>query len=229
MEVSVGDLLIDLVKTGAVIVVFAYVVTRARFFTDILDKQFNFKNRIILILLFGVLSIFGTYGGITLPSGAIANIRDLGPMVAGLIGGPIIGVGAGLIGGIHRYFLGGFVCLPCALASVIAGLAGGVIYKLRKGAFPAVWQAALFAVLMESFHMGLVLLIARPYSQALAVVKEIFLPMTAANAIGVAIFIFIVRNLTMERKTAAEKEKYRCELERREYEAETAHARPMEL
>jgi sigma-B regulation protein RsbU (phosphoserine phosphatase) len=70
--------------------------------------------------------------------------------------------------------------------------------------------------------MGLVLLIARPYSEALALVKEIILPMTAANAIGVAIFIFIVRNLTTERKTAAEKEKYRRELERREYEAETA-------
>jgi sigma-B regulation protein RsbU (phosphoserine phosphatase) len=222
MEVSVADILIDLIGTACVIIVFAYVVTRTRFFTGILDKQFSFKNQIILILLFGALSIFGTYGGIKLPSGAIANIRDLSPMVAGLIGGPVIGLGAGLIGGIHRYFLGGLTCLPCALATVIAGLMGGVIYKLRKGEFPPVWQVTLFAAAMEGFHMGLTLLIARPYAEALAVVKQVSLPMIAANAVGAAIFALIIRNLIIERRTAAEKDRYRRELERRDYEMETA-------
>jgi sigma-B regulation protein RsbU (phosphoserine phosphatase) len=222
MEVSVADILISLIETACVIIVFAYVVTRTRFFTDILDKQFSFKNQIILILLFGALSIFGTYGGIKLPSGAIANIRDLGPMVAGLVGGPVVGLGAGLIGGIHRYFLGGLTYIPCALATVIAGLMGGVIYKLRKGEFPPVWQATLFAAAMEGFHMGLTLLIARPYAEALAVTKQVSLPMIAANAVGVAIFALIIRNLIIERRTAAEKDRYRRELERREYEMETA-------
>lgn len=222
MDVSVADILIDLVKTACVVIVFAYVVTRTRFFTEILDKHFSFKNQIILVLLFGALSIFGTYGGIRLPSGAIGNIRDLGPMVAGLVGGPLIGLGAGLIGGVHRYFLGGFVCIPCSLSTVIAGLLGGLIYKLRKGEFVTVWQATLFAAVMECLHLGLVLLIARPYSEALAVVKELILPMTIANAAGVAIFALMTRNLIIERRTAAEKENYRRELERTEYEMETA-------
>ncbi|MHA2428564.1 MAG: LytS/YhcK type 5TM receptor domain-containing protein, partial [Candidatus Hermodarchaeia archaeon] len=107
MSTSVINLLVDLAKTASVVVVFAYIVSRSRFFIGILDKQFTFKNQLVLILLFGALSIFGTYGGIRLPSEAIVNIRDLGPMVAGLAGGPITGLGAGLIGGIHRYFLGG--------------------------------------------------------------------------------------------------------------------------
>jgi len=222
MDISVADILIDLVKTACVIIVFAYVVTRTRFFTDILDKHFSFKNQIILVLLFGALSIFGTYGGLRLPSGAIGNIRDLGPMVAGLVGGPLMGLGAGLIGGLHRYFLGGFVCIPCSVSTVLAGLLGGLIYKLRKGEFATVWQATLFAAVMECLHMGLVLLIARPYSEALAVVKELVLPMTIANAAGVAIFALITRNLIIERKTAAERDNYRRELERTEYEMETA-------
>ena len=222
MDISVTDILIDLVKTTCVIIVFAYVVTRNRFFTEILDKKFSFKNQAILILLFGALSIFGTYGGINLPSGAIANTRDLGPMVAGLVGGPWIGLGAGLIGGIHRYFLGGFVCIPCALSTVIAGLLGGAIYRLRKGEFVTVWQAILFAIFMECLHTGLVLLIARPYDQALAVAREVILPMNGANALGVAIFALIIRNLITERRTAEEKERYRRELERTEYEMETA-------
>jgi len=222
MDMSVASILIDLIKTACVVVAFAYVVTRTGFFAEILDKKFSFRNQAILILLFGTLSIFGTYGGLKLPSGAIANIRDLGPMVAGLIGGPLVGLGAGLIGGVHRYFLGGFVCIPCSLSTVLAGLLGGAIYRLKRGEFVAVWQAILFAIFMELLHMGSVLLIARPYEQALAVVKEVILPMTGANALGMAIFAFIIRNLITERRTAEERESYRRELERTEYEMETA-------
>lgn len=134
----------------------------------------------------------------------------------------MIGLGVGLIGGIHRYFLGGFTAVPCALATIIAGLAGGVIYKLRKGEFVAVWQAGLFALVIESLHMGLVLLIARPFSEALAAVKLLSLPMIIASTVGIAIFAFMVNNLINERRTATEKDRYRRELERQSYEMEIA-------
>jgi phosphoserine phosphatase RsbU/P len=222
MDISIVDLLIDLVKTTCVIVVSAYILTRTKLFSNLLDKSVSPGNYIILILGFGLLSIFGTYGGITLPSGAIANIRDIGPMIGGLVGGPVVGLGAGIIGGIHRYLVGGFVGVPCALATIGAGLAGGIIYMTRKGRFVTTWQAAIAAILIELMHMGLVLLISRPYAEALALVKEVVVPMTVANALGAAIFMVIVNNLVTERKTSAEKEKYRHELDRREYEAETA-------
>jgi sigma-B regulation protein RsbU (phosphoserine phosphatase) len=222
MDISIGDILIDLIKTACVIIAFAYIVTRTTFFNNILDRKFTPLNVAILIILFGILSIFGTYGGLKLPSGAIANIRDLGPMVAGLVGGPIVGLGAGLIGGIHRYFLGGFVCVPCGLSTVLAGLLGGLVYLINKRRFLNIWQAVLFAVFIELMHMGLTLLIAKPYDAALAVVQEVILPMVSANAIGMAIFAFIISNLIKERRTAVEKEKYRHELERKEFEIETA-------
>ena len=219
---SIVNLLIDLVKTAGVVVFFAYVVTRTSFFLEILDKKLTWKNQAIMIVLFGALSVFGTYGGLQLPSGAIANIRDLGPMVAGLVGGPVVGLGAGLIGGVHRYFMGGFVNVPCSIATVIAGLLGGTIYWIRKGKFVTVWQAVLFAIFMESFHMGLTILMARPYEMAVAVVQEVILPMIAANATGMAVFAFIIRNLIIERNTAAEKEALRLKVAQTEYEMETA-------
>ncbi len=197
---SITDLILDLVAKVCVVLVFIYLVTRTRYFTGILDKQFNIKNQIVLILIFGIFAIYSTYTGIKLPSGAIANIRDLGPIVAGLIGGPVIGLGAGLIGGVHRYFLGGLTQIPCSLATVIAGLAAGMIYKRQKGKFIGIWRATLFAILIESLHMGLILLISRPYSEALQVVKLISLPMILANAVGVAISALIVSNLIKERR-----------------------------
>ena len=227
MGTAISNLLIDLIKTASVIIVFAYLVTRTRFFIDLIEKKATLRSKIYTILIFGALSIFGTYGGIVLPSGAIANIRDLGPLIAGLVGGPAVGIGAGLIGGIHRYFMGGFVAVPCSVATVIAGLIGGIIFVIRKGSSPKVWtarvwQAALFATGVELIHMGLTLLLAKPFDTALATVKAVIVPMIAANAAGAAIFAFIVWNLVMERRTAAEKEKYRSELERKKFEIETA-------
>lgn len=219
---SVIALLVNLIKTAAIVVVAAYLVTRSRFFTDLLEGRATYKSRIIAIAFFGVLSVFGTYGGVVLPSGAIINIRDLGPIIAGLVGGPIVGLGAGLIGGIHRYFLGGFIMVPSASVTVMAGLASGVIFVLRKGSFPRVWVVMLFAACVEVFLMGFALLIVRPFDAALGAVQSAAVPMIVANAVGAGIFAFIIRNLILERRTAAERERYRGELERKKFEIETA-------
>ena len=67
MDISIlssPSILIDLIRTGSVVMVFAYLVSRTKFFTNLLDRIFDYKSRIIIILLFGALSIYGTYGGI---------------------------------------------------------------------------------------------------------------------------------------------------------------------
>ena len=206
MVAAILELLLALVEKMCVIVVIAYLITRTKYFMEILkNKKFTLKNRVILILIFGAVSVFGTYSGIEV-FGAIANVRDLGPMIGGLIGGPLIGVGAGLIGGVHRYFVGGFTCVPCSLATVFAGLFGGIIYLLKKGKFIGVPGAVVFAALMESFHMILILLLAQPYSKAVMVVEAISVPMIVSNSLGMAIFAFIISNLIREQETAERRE-----------------------
>jgi len=233
---SSPSILVDLIRTGCVVMVFAYLVSRTKFFTNLLDGIFDYKSRIVIILLFGALSIYGTFGGIMLdtgaiahirhlgPTGAIAELRDLGPMIAGLVGGPAIGLGAGLIGGIHRYFLGGFLAVPCAIATALAGLTGGLIYSLRKGNFPRIWQVVLLTVGIELMDIGLSLLIAKPFNDVVTVAKELTVPIVVANGIGAGIFAFIISNLINERKTTADKEKYRRELERKRFEIEAARS-----
>ena len=214
-----AELLFLLAEKICVVIVVAYLVTRTKYLHRVIDKQSSFWDQLILTLVFGGFSIYGTYRGIEI-FGAIANIRDLGPMIAGLIGGPFIGLGAGLIGGIHRYFLGGFTAIPCALATIISGLLGGLIYVLKKKEFIGVLWAGLFAVFMESLHMLVTLLIARPFTDALQVVKEVGLPMIGANSVGVAIFALIIVNLIKEKRTSSERDRYYVELERKIYEME---------
>jgi phosphoserine phosphatase RsbU/P len=206
----------------SVIVLVAYLITRTRFFNDVLERHYTLQNRLFTILCFGALSIFGTYGGVELPTGAIANLRDLGPLIAGLFGGPIIGLGAGLIGGIHRYSMGNFVALPCGLASVVAGLLGGLIFYIRKGEHPKIWQVAIIAACMEIIHSSLTLVLAVPFEKVWETTKINTLPMMCANAIGSSIFAFIIINLIKEKKTAAEKEKLRSELDRKKVELDAA-------
>ena len=109
-------------------------------------------------------------------------------MIAGLIGGPLIGISTGLIGAVHRYFMGGFTVVPCTIATFIAGLLGSAIYLVNKGKFIGVIKAGIFAVLMESLHMVMGLFLSQPFSEALIVIENVSIPMILSNSLGMVIF-----------------------------------------
>jgi len=180
--------------TEVFIFVFMEIVARIKHIQRVMVKRADWRDKTIFILLFGGFSIFGTYAGIPLASGAVINIRDFAPMVAGVTAGPIIGLAVGLIGGIHRLLLGGFTCIPCGLATVLAGLTGGTVYYFKKGKLIGIWQGVLLAVFVEFLHGGLTLLISRPFAEAIEVVKIAIPAMMLANALGMAIAIIILEN-----------------------------------
>lgn len=198
------ETLADLIGTMSVVVVIAYVLTRSKVYDAIIENKMTGRHKTAVTLLFGLFSIYGTIGGVKL-LGAIANIRDLGPVIAGLIGGPLVGFFAGLIGAGHRYLQGGFTAVSCSLSTLAAGLVAGFYYRARKGQFPGVRAAVLFMVAIELFHMGLTLLIPRPFDQALALVQKIIVPMVAANAAGIGLFAFIIGNLKREKAVESAK------------------------
>ena len=206
-----------LLQMMCVIVVVAYLLTRSRFFSDVLDGHAGLKIQLVLIAIFGALSVYGTVSGVEI-NGAIINVRDLGPMVGGLIGGPVVGLGAGLVGAAYRWTLGGVTVVPCTIATILAGLFGGLIWLANHRRFVGIKIAVLFAVLMESFHMGLTLLLVQPFSVALEIVTSVGLPMILANAIGVFIFAFIITNLQNERRMQVERDTLMREIERKNTE-----------
>ena len=206
-----------LLQLICVIIVVAYLLTRSRIFPEVLDGHPVIKTQGILILVFGALSIYGTVSGVEF-MGAIINVRDLGPMVAGLLGGPLVGIGAGLIGAAYRMSLGGFTVISCSLATVLAGLFGGLIWLAHKRKFAGIMICVLFAILMEGLHMLLALAICRPFSQALEVVGTVALPMILANAAGMFVFAFIIKNLQNERTMQAERDTLLREMEHKNTE-----------
>ncbi|MCJ7655653.1 MAG: hypothetical protein MUO97_10240 [Dehalococcoidia bacterium] len=187
--------------TEVFIFVFMEIIARIKHIQRVIVKKAKWRDKAIFIVIFGGFSIFGTYAGIPLASGAVVNIRDFAPMVAGLTAGPIIGLAVGLIGGMHRLLLGGFTCIPCGLATVLAGLIGGAIHYFNKGKLIGILQGVLLAVFVELLHGGLTLLIARPFAEALEVIKIAIPAMMLANALGMAIAIIILENTKELRKS----------------------------
>lgn len=217
MEFAFFSSLLVLLQLICVIIVVAYLLTRSRIFPEVLDGHPALKTQLILIVVFGALSVYGTISGVDF-LGAIVNVRDLGPMLAGLLGGPWVGLGAGLIGAAYRLTLGGFTVYSCSFATVLAGLFGGLIWLACGRKFAGITIAVIFAVLMEAFHMLLVLVICRPFDEALAVVSALSVPMILANAAGMFVFAFIVENLQNERKMQAERDTLLREMERKNTE-----------
>lgn len=208
------ETLIALVELMAVIAVVAYLVSRTKWFFDLCNRRITPRNGFLMVGIFGAMSILGNYSGVEI-LGAIANVRDLGPMIAGLLGGPIVGLATGLIGGAYRYSMGGFTAVPCSLATVLSGFFGGLVWMWKRKLIGFLW-ATLFVFLVEAFHMALVLAIARPLSEALAVVQIVYLPMTIGNCMGMAVFAFIVDNVMGERNTAIQRDRLQQELMQKE-------------
>ncbi len=208
------DLLVIMLERVGMIVAVAFILTRLQFFKNLVHRdKLNRKQEITAILFFGFFGIVGTYFGVALNTNtlhfnsvaavltseeAIANSRVIGVVVAGLLGGYRVGIGAGLIAGIHRMTLGGFTAFSCGLSTIIAGLVAGAFYRKGKALKPL----TVFGIgaLAEAMQMSMILLISRPFEQAVALVEVIGLPMILANGVGAALFILIVHNVISEQE-----------------------------
>ncbi|MDQ1262502.1 MAG: phosphoserine phosphatase RsbU/P [Euryarchaeota archaeon] len=200
-----------LLQAVSVIVVAALLISRSRYFAEIMDGRATWKNRLVLILFFGIVSIYGSVIGINV-FGAIINVRDLGPLVGGLACGPVVGLGAGLIGAAFRLSEGGFTAPACSILVILAGLFGGLVFR-HRGRFPGVAFSTAFAILFELFHMALTLAISRPFDLAWDVVSQAFVPMILANGAGMLIFAFIISNVITHRETKRERDIYQLQLQ----------------
>lgn len=205
------SILVSLLQSVCVLMVLAYVLTRTRLFAELLDGRKTPRNLAVVIVVFGLFSIYGTLSGIPM-LGSVINIRDLGPALAGLLAGPLAGLGAGIIGGAHRFTLGGPTCYGCTLSTVVAGLIGGLVHNRLHGRLPSTGQAAVLALAVEAFHMVAGLALGQPFETALVVVRSATVPMLVSNAAGMAVFVFIVRNLIEARDTKRAKEAIEGEL-----------------
>lgn len=186
-----------LVNQLGIIVLAAIIISKFSLFQNyILKEKLNRIEKILFIIFFGTVGIIGTYWGIPVKD-AIANSRTIGVVVGGILGGPIVGIGAGLIAGIHRMLIptARFTAIACGISTIIGGLIGGLSKKYIDEKQDRWLWGILIAAGVEILQMGLILIIARPFGKALELVQLIFIPMTFINSFGVGIFLMIIRQI----------------------------------
>lgn len=140
--------------------VFLFALSKTQWFSAYKDGKINIINVAAIIAVFGLLSIIASHYFSSTYNGAIISIRDLPAMVAGLLGGPITGLGAGLIGGVERYAEGGITALPCMIGTILSGLIGGAFWCLAAKKFPKIIFATVAMLIAEVIHTVLVYFLA---------------------------------------------------------------------
>ncbi|NOT83785.1 MAG: histidine kinase, partial [Methylococcaceae bacterium] len=110
-----------------------------------------------------------------------------------------VGLGVGLLAGIERYFLGGFVAESSALATVLLGLYAGTMLYFR----PQWTKSALslFGVVVVGTVLKYILMLSmvQPLNDAIELVKAISIPTTVLNISGCVLFIWLMSDLDRDR------------------------------
>ena len=156
-------------------------------------------------LMYGACSVAANHLGINY-SYLILNVRDIGPLAAGLFFSPLSGVIAGTIGGAERILagelwgIGRFTEIACGSSTFLAGVLAAFLKKrVYANRRPIVIQAFFLGAVMEVFHMYAILFTNRgDMSFAYNVVKTASIPMIIFTAVGLAACSAVIMKLSGE-------------------------------
>ncbi|RCS72605.1 sensor histidine kinase [Vibrio casei] len=199
------DLILSLLQQMCVYLVLAYMLSKTPIFLPLLNISSRLSHKFSCYVMFSLFCIMGTYFGLSF-NDAIANTRAIGAVMGGLFGGPIVGFAVGLTGGMHRYSLGGFTDVACAISTTAEGLIGGLLhlYLVKKDKSDLLFNPIIVLIvtfIAEASQMLIIISVAKPFDQALTLVSSIAAPMIIANCVGAALFVSILQ----DRKTIYEK------------------------
>ncbi|MFQ2149154.1 LytS/YhcK type 5TM receptor domain-containing protein [Aeromonas jandaei] len=192
------QLVLSLLQQMSVSLVIAYLFSKSPLLRPLANYSVRLPHKVLIYIIFSSFCILGTYVGLDIDD-AIANTRAVGAVLGGLLGGPLVGFLVGLTGGLHRYTLGGFTDLACAISTTCEGLLGGIVHwrLMRAGKMDALFEPriAFFTTLYaEILQMVIILLVATPFDKSLLLVRTIATPMILANSCGAALFISMIRD-----------------------------------
>ena len=148
-------------------------------------------HKVVVGIIFGICSVMSTHLGVDFRN-MILNVRDIGPLAAGLFFDPVSGIISGVIGGAERYIagtyfnVGTFTTVSCSLSTMLAGfLSAALNVFLYKGRRAPAYHSAVIGMVMEVFHMYVVLLTHRnDMNAAYFIVKNCSIPMIVFTGLG---------------------------------------------
>ncbi|GAA0786758.1 sensor histidine kinase [Hathewaya limosa] len=189
----------ELINNLGYIILIVFIITRLDSFKKIMQRQnLRLLDKIILSLIFSGFGILGTYIG-TEVNGAIANTRIIGVVTGGILCGPFVGILSGIIAGTHRLLInfGTATALPCAITTVMVGVISSIIYS--KETMHKKWICGFgLGITMQTIEVTLIFIMTKPNHIAISIIRDIYIPMSLTNAIGISLLIVLVQSIIKE-------------------------------
>ncbi|MDO5702193.1 MAG: SpoIIE family protein phosphatase [Lachnospiraceae bacterium] len=174
--------------------VILYVILTYFLWAKLNERKIDVTLRIMIGILYGALSILSTHFGVNYGN-MMLNIRDAGPLAAGLFFHPVSGIIAGLIGGIERYFagtlwnIGAYTTVACSISTILSGFFAAFMSIFIFGrARPRPFYCFFVGAVMEVFHMYMVFFThSENITKAFYVVSRVCVPMIVFTAITLSV------------------------------------------
>lgn len=177
---------LEMFRMLSVILILTYIATKSKSFQAIVKGETSHKIIIWQIIICSILGILASYFTMDI-NGVPANSRGLIVMISSMLGGPYVRIPVGIISGLWRYSMGGPTALPCAIATIIAGIVGSLIYVWNGGKFLRSYKAALLMLLYSGFDMFLIMVLS-PHPDGIIIANSLYAPMTFGAVLGMLLF-----------------------------------------
>lgn len=213
------DLTIILLERIGLLLVIAFVLTRIPNFGSLLNHEYDRKMTFIHALVFGLFGITSTHFGILFENGEvvgkgivwsvendqmIVSLSLIAVVIAGLLGGPAVGLGAGIIAGAHLAFLGGIGWFANMLVNPLTGLLAGLTGQFfSKARVISPIQALFIGVFPPILQMQLLLVLYPQHPTIVQFVNTTGLPLVLSNSIAIAVFTAMIGIVLKEQENEA--------------------------
>lgn len=201
------------------VLVLAFVLTRTPGFRSLLYRELNLKMSIVHACVFGAFGIASTITGIVIEEGFVIQRNFIWSVesnefvvssslvaivIAGLLGGPVVGFGAGLIAGGHLFLLGGIGAFANGIVNPITGLLAGLTARFFSDErVISPFKALFIGIFPPILHMQLLLIFHSNVEETIHIVDNIGLPLVLSNSIAIAIFTAMIGVILKEQENEA--------------------------
>lgn len=213
-------LTITLFERLGLLLIIAFVMTRTPGFHSLLYRKYSVKMSLVHAGVFGIFGMVSSIIGIVMTeNGNIRHTLILTPVadhefivslslvavvIAGLLGGPTLGFGAGVITGVHTTILGGVGAVANGLVNPITGILAGLTARFFSNERVISPLKALFiGVFPPVLHMQLLLIMGLDKANMVAIVDKIGLPLVLTNSTAIAIFTAMIGIVLREQENEA--------------------------
>ncbi|MGN8648001.1 LytS/YhcK type 5TM receptor domain-containing protein [Gracilibacillus sp. HCP3S3_G5_1] len=203
------DLTIVLFERIGLLLLAAFMLTQIPGFRSLLDRDIAIDTVIYLALVFGSIGVLGTHTGVLIhmdtlelasrftevtSSEVLIGFSMVVVMIAGLLGGPYVGLGTGMITGVYLAFMGGDAWVANSVINPLAGLMTGWTGRFFSDERVIAPGKALFIGMFPPvLHMGMLLIFISDQEKGVELVNTIGIPLVITNAIALAIFTMVIR------------------------------------